>query len=112
MSAKKHLSELNRIGRPPGSITIADRSLRLKMALACAEHFPLCVDFLAKTVADPKGDFWEKLAASKELMNRAFGKPPQSIEAHFEQQKRQILEVRWLPPDPNDRSRLIEPEPD
>ncbi len=54
MSAKKHPSELNRIGRPPGSITIADRSLRLKMALACAEHFPFCVDFWAKTVADPK----------------------------------------------------------
>jgi hypothetical protein len=68
--------------------------------------------FLAKTVADPKGDFWEKMAAAKELMNRAFGKPPQSIEAHFQEQKRQILEVRWLPPDPNDRSRLIEPEPD
>ena len=45
-------------------------------------------------------------------MNRAFGKPPRSIEAHFEQQKRQILEVRWLPPDPNDHSRYIEPEPD
>jgi hypothetical protein len=40
------------------------RSLRLKMALACAEQFPLCVDFWAKTVADPKGDFWEKMVAS------------------------------------------------
>jgi hypothetical protein len=36
----------------------------------------------------------------------------QAIGARFQERKHQILEVRWLPPDPNDRSRMIEPEPD
>jgi hypothetical protein len=33
---------------------------------------------------------------------------PQAIKAHFQERRRQILEVRWLPPDPNDRSRMME----
>ena len=69
----------NPIGRPPGSLTIADCSLRLKME--SLSRFVWTSG--RKTVADPKGDFWEKMAASKELMNRAFGEPPRSIEAHF-----------------------------
>ena len=30
----------------------------------------------------------------------------------IQERKHQILEVRWMPPDPNDHSKLIEPEPD
>jgi hypothetical protein len=51
-----------------------------------------------------------RLAAANDLLDRAYGKPPQAVVGT--QPRRQILEVRWLPPDPNDRSRMIEPEPD
>jgi hypothetical protein len=54
----------------------------------------------------------ERLEASDRIMAYGFGKPPQAIEAHFQERKHQILEVRWMPPDPNDHSKLIEPEPD
>jgi hypothetical protein len=93
-------------------VTIADRSLRLKMALACAVAFPKCVEFWVQHISNEKNDFWERLACSEKLMERAFGRPSQSIEANVLEARKQILEVRWLPPDPNDRSRLIEPEPD
>ena len=82
------------------------------MALACADAFPKCVEFWVKHMTNEKNDFWERLACSEKLMERAFGRPSQSIEANVLEQRKQILEVRWLPPDPNDRSRLIEPEPD
>jgi hypothetical protein len=45
-------------------------------------------------------------------MNRAFGLPVQVTNETINENRKQILEVRWLPPDPNDRSKLIEPEPD
>jgi hypothetical protein len=66
----------------------------------------------AEAVKDKKRNFWERLAASHALMDRAFGEPPQAIAAHFQQHTMQILEVRWLPPDPNDHSKVIEPKPD
>ena len=51
-----------------------------------------------------------RLAAANDLLDRGYGKPPQAVAGA--PPRRQILEVRWLPPDPSDRSRLIEPEPD
>jgi hypothetical protein len=57
-----------------------------------------------------------RLAAANDLLDRAYGKAPQAIALDQRTQemrlKRIIHEVRWLPPDPNDRSRAIEPEPD
>ena len=53
-----------------------------------------------------------RLAAANDLLDRAYGKPPQAVAAHVQQQTKRVLEVRWMPPDPNDRSRVIEPEPD
>ena len=44
-------------------------------------------------------------------MDRAYGKPAQSVEAAITEHRKQIVEVRWMPPDPNDNSKLIEPEP-
>jgi hypothetical protein len=53
-----------------------------------------------------------EMAAGKWLWEAAFGKPGQAADATFNQQPKQTLHIRWLPPDPNDRSRMIEPEPD
>jgi hypothetical protein len=49
-------------------------------------------------------------------MNRAFGLPVTPIEVDSTstdlQLSKIIHEVRWMSPDPNDRSNVIEPEPD
>ena len=94
--------------RPKGSITNADRSLRL--AVAAAEQCPAVIKYLTEVLNDKRLSHTYRMQAASELMNRAFGKPPQAIAA--QQSTKQILEVRWLPPDPNDHSKVIEPEPD
>jgi hypothetical protein len=45
-------------------------------------------------------------------MDRGFGKPLMAFGGAVDQRGFEILEVRWLPPDPNDRSKVIGPEPD
>jgi hypothetical protein len=101
-------------GRPKGSITIADRSMRLQMATAAARHYPEVIAFWLEVLENENRKYStaERLEASDRLMAYGFGKPPQAIEGHFTEAKKRILEVRWMPPDPNDHSKLIEPEPD
>jgi hypothetical protein len=55
-----------------------------------------------------------RLAAANDLLDRAFGRPPVAIDATTREMslKKIIHEVRWLPPDPNDRSVETIPEPD
>ena len=52
--------------------------------------------------------------ATDRLMDRAYGKAPAA--AQVDQNRREVaarrLEVRWLPPDLNDTSRYVAPEPD
>ena len=56
----------------------------------------------------------QQFMATDRLMDRAYGKAP--AVAQVDQNKREMtvrrLEVRWLPPDPNDTSKHIPPEPD
>ena len=51
-------------GRPKGSITIADRSLRLQMASAAARYFPDCIKFWAETLNNKKADWDQRHAAA------------------------------------------------
>jgi hypothetical protein len=59
-----------------------------------------------------KADMSHRIACSDRLMNRAFGLPVQVTNENIVENRKQILEVRWMAPDPNDHSKLIEPEPD
>jgi hypothetical protein len=54
----------------------------------------------------------DRFEATRMIMAYGFGKPVQPLAGAFQEQRHQILEVRWMPPDPNDKSKLIEPEPD
>jgi hypothetical protein len=65
---------------------------------------------IASVFMDEKQPAALRLAAANDLLDRAYGKPPQAVLGT--QPRHQILEVRWLPPDPADRSNRIEPEPD
>jgi hypothetical protein len=51
---------------------------------------------------------------SSPTFDRAYGRPPVAIDATTRELslKKIIHEIRWLPPDPNDHSKVIEPEPD
>jgi hypothetical protein len=52
------------------------------------------------------------MQAADRLMDRGFGRPPVTVEMDQREVAVKRLEVRWLPPDPNDTSHYIPPEPD
>jgi hypothetical protein len=89
-----------------------ERHQRLAFAAACARHSDAVVDFWFRTMMNTKAEMTHRIACSLHLMNRAHGMPVQVTHESVTENRKQILEVRWMPPDPNDRSRLIEPEPD
>ena len=53
----------------------------------------------------------ERRAAGKWLWEAAHGRPVQPVadSSEEQQQVRHIYEIRWLPPDPNDKSNYIAP---
>ena len=69
---------------------------------------------IASVFMDEKQPAALRLAAANDLLDRAYGRPPVAIDATTREMslKKIIHEVRWMPPDPNDRSNVIEPEPD
>src|SRR6476660_9037067 len=112
----------NRGGRPPGPRPIADRVVRLQMAAAAARLYPKVLAFweevLEGTATYEQDDkkflkytTEDRFEATRMIMAYGFGKPVQPLAGAFQEQRHQVLEVRWMPPDPNDRSKLIEPEP-
>ncbi len=60
---------------------------------------------------NPKVEMPHRIACSDRLMDRAYGKPVQVTNESVTEHRRTILEVKWLPPDPNDHSIEIKPEP-
>ena len=53
----------------------------------------------------------DRFEATRMIMAYGFGKPVQPLAGAFQEEHRQILEVRWMPPDPNDRSRAVDLKP-
>ena len=92
--------------------SIAQRAERLAFAAACAAHRQDVIDFWYRTMMDEVVEKQHRITCSVHLMDRAFGKTVQVTNETINENRKQILEVRWLPPDPNDHSKLIEPEPD
>jgi hypothetical protein len=58
--------------------------------------------------------FDERFAVFRECLDRSYGRPAQSVAVdQTSNTDTQITyNIRWLPPDPNDHSRVIMPEPD
>jgi len=69
---------------------------------------------IASVFMDEKQPAALRLAAANDLLDRAYGRPPVAIDATTREMslKKIIHEVRWMPPDPNDRSVVTIPEPD
>jgi hypothetical protein len=98
--------------RPKRAVTIADRAVRLQAAAFAASHVPKIMQWWAELYQDEKQPMSVRIAASDRLVDRALGRPTQAIENPEEGEVQRTLIVRWMPPDPNDRSNVIQPEPD
>jgi hypothetical protein len=99
-------------GRKPGDIGMADRIRRYAVAEKAARYADEIISYYAEVFRNQGEDTVVRMAAGKWLWEAAFGKPGQAVDTTPNQQPKQVLHVRWLPPDPNDRSKVIEPEPD
>jgi hypothetical protein len=124
------------VGRPRGTtVGINERLERYRVSERCAEFTDEILEFWVKVmrnepvpvmvngkprkrngkpVMDRPYTPEQQFMATDRLMDRAFGKAP--AVAQVDQNLREVavhkLEVRWLPPDPNDKSNYVKPEPD
>jgi hypothetical protein len=83
---------------------------------ACAKTTMKCVALWESMVDNPACPWVLRLGASDRLMERAYGMPlrPITLQADVAttELKKVVHEVRWMPPDPADRSAVTIPEPD
>jgi hypothetical protein len=100
-------------GRKPGYMGMADRVKRYAVAEKAAQYADEIISYYAQVFRNQGEDTLVRLAAGKWLWEAAFGKPARAADATFNEEPQKIVhEVRWLPPDPNDHSKVIEPERD
>jgi hypothetical protein len=91
---------------------------RFKVMDACCKLTPEIVDLWARWLHDENFSAVFRNNISLQIMAYAIGRPSQqlNIESNTQSTELQytkvIHEVRWLPPDPTDRSVEIKPEPD
>ena len=105
------------IGRPPNRQTMADRTARIAMVAECTKAFPKVMKFWLEALQGTatykqngqeffKYSVADQFEAAKYIMEYGYDRPVQ-----FQEQRRQILEVRWLPPRPNDHSKAVDLKP-
>ena len=104
-------------GRPRGSralTLLAPTGERMSFYEAARQYNKKALQVMASILMDEKQPASLRLAAANDLLDRAYGRPPIAIDATTREAslKKIIHEVRWMPPDPNDRSTVTEPEPD
>ena len=111
------LIEKRRVGRPKTTMVgIAERIDRYRLQEKCAALTDECIALWSSMISNPNCPWVLRLAAAEKLMDRAYGKPPQGVLMDATSQetslRKVVHEVRWMPPDPNDRSVVTIPEPD
>jgi hypothetical protein len=104
-------------GRPKGSrasTLLAPTGEWMSFYEAARQYDQEALRVIASVFMDEKQPAALRLAAANDLLDRAYGRPPVAIDATTREMslKKIIHEVRWLPPDPNDRSVVTTPEPD
>src|SRR5215470_16453515 len=98
-------------GRPKGSkalTLLAPTGERMAFYEAARLYDKEALRVIASVFMDEKQPAALRLAAANDLLDRAYGRPPVAIDATTRETslKKIIHEVRWLPPDPNDHSRV------
>ena len=93
---------------------LAPTGERMSFYEAARQYDKKALQVMASILMDENQPASLRLAAANDLLDRAYGRPPIAIDATTRETslKKIIHEVRWMPPDPNDRSTVTEPEPD
>jgi hypothetical protein len=117
------------VGRPRGTtVGINERLERYRISERCAEFTDEILGFWVNVLRNPlveverdgkkvmvrKYTVEQQFMATDRLMDRAYGKAPAvaQVDQNLREMAVRKIEVRWLPPDPNDTSKYIPPEPD
>jgi hypothetical protein len=111
------LIEKRRVGRPmTTTMGINERVKRYRLQEKCAALTDEVIQLWSSMVRNENCPWVLRLEAADRLMDRAYGRPAVAVQVDQTTRemalKKVIHEVRWLPPDPNDHSRVTEPEPD
>jgi hypothetical protein len=90
---------------------LAPTGERMSFYEAARQYDKEALRVMASILMDEKQPASLRLAAANDLLDRAYGRPPVAMDAQTQKMstKKIIHEVRWLPPDPNDQSKRIEP---
>jgi hypothetical protein len=99
-------------GRPNRLTTMEDRLRRHKAMKLIEPHTEELVAWHLAEFRNPENTKLERHKFAKFLWEACYGKPGQAIQVEAAPDVQRTLIVRWMPPDPNDRSNVIEPEPD
>jgi hypothetical protein len=104
-----HFNEiaLGKSGRPRRMASIHERHARLTALAYCMEKVPAIFEQYWAWFNDETLDIDHRMKAGEKLVAYGIGKPVQPVEGSVDTMEKQVIEVRWLPPDPNDRSRRI-----
>ena len=111
------LIEKRRVGRPKTTMVgITERIERYRLQEKCAALTDACIALWSSMVANENCPWVLRLEAADRLMDLSYGKPPQAVMMDATSQeasvRKVVHEVRWMPPDPADRSAVTVPEPD
>jgi hypothetical protein len=101
-------------GRPVRAITMEDRLRRYRVMEKASQYADEAIQKHVDAMRNVPGNISNELQlkAAKWLFEAAYGKPGQAIQLETAPEVQRTLIVRWMPPDPNDRSNVIEQEPD
>jgi hypothetical protein len=102
-------------GRPKGSRALTLLALtgeRMAFYEAARHYEQKALQVIVSVFMDDKQPASLRLAAANDLLDRAYGRPPVAVQIDAATRetaiKKIIHEVRWLPPDPADKSKVIE----
>jgi hypothetical protein len=95
---------------------VAERMKRYRLMEDCAEATADCIAFAKEVLRNEDAPIVLRFMAFDRLMNRAYGLPFQAVDISMISQSTEVQkiihEVRWMAPDPNDKSVRIEHQDD
>jgi hypothetical protein len=100
------------LGGPRHQQAIKQRAMRLTLLQECQKYWEECINEHVLIWRDKSNPNSERMKAMRTVLEYGFGKPGIHVEVEQQAAEKLIIEARWLPPDPNDHSKVIEPEPD
>ena len=92
------------------AITMEDRLRRYRVMEKASQYADEAIQKHVDAMRNVPGDISNELQLK--VFEAAYGKPGQAIQVETPPNVQRTLIVRWMPPDPNDRTNVIEPDPD